>query len=264
MTVDAQLNVWNLAAMRRQPPRAFESLRVDPNNDCNVHCVYCHNQRSKDIVGADELSAFFQENVVSAENLQFGCVMEPTLDGRLTDMLLLAAHSNAKPTGEFVLQTNGILLHKHSWGKMQAAGVNRLAISIDSQVPETLKLLRGGTSIRRIAKNVTDFRAACPEVGVAFIVTVTTANVNEMESLVGYGAELGVSRFVLREMFYHPESDIVDHSRMPALVLEPGAFGRMKERVLANFGNRADFVFADCSSLSHSSERMKADSYRVA
>ena len=102
------------------------------------------------------------------------------------------------------------------------------------------------------ASDESPFRAACPEIAVAFVATVTTANVNEMESLAGYGVEFGVSRFVLREMFYHPESDIVDHSRMPALVLEPGAFGRMKERVLASFGDRADFRFADCSSLSDS------------
>jgi MoaA/NifB/PqqE/SkfB family radical SAM enzyme len=43
-TRDAQLNVYNVAAMLAAPPDRFDTLRVDSNNDCNVQCVYCHNQ----------------------------------------------------------------------------------------------------------------------------------------------------------------------------------------------------------------------------
>ena len=54
---DAQLNVYNVERMRRLPAEPYGFLRFDPSNDCNVHCVYCHNHRSKEIVSTDELQA---------------------------------------------------------------------------------------------------------------------------------------------------------------------------------------------------------------
>ena len=76
---DSQLNVYNLKQMRQLRPESFDFVRFDPNNDCNVHCVYCHNHRSKDAVDTEELRAFLDENVLTIENFQMGCVMEPTL-----------------------------------------------------------------------------------------------------------------------------------------------------------------------------------------
>ena len=62
---DSQLNVFNVEQMPAQPPGEFQFLRVDANNDCNVHCVYCHNPRTKDVIAADTLRSFFDENVVA-------------------------------------------------------------------------------------------------------------------------------------------------------------------------------------------------------
>src|SRR5262245_35933384 len=96
-TRDAQLNVYNVAAMRRQPPEAFEVLRFDPNDDCNVQCVYCHNHRSPAVVDRDDLVDFLRDNVTALNTFQMGCVMEPTLDTRMCDLLLDVAASPAKP-----------------------------------------------------------------------------------------------------------------------------------------------------------------------
>ncbi len=79
---DSQLNAYNFRRMRKQPAEAYEFIRFDPNNDCNVHCVYCHNPRSKDTVPTEELQSFLDENVESIQNFQMGCIMEPTLDRR--------------------------------------------------------------------------------------------------------------------------------------------------------------------------------------
>ena len=260
--MDAQLNVYNVRLMRQQKPQRFSFLRFDPNNDCNVHCVYCHNHRSKEIVETDDFRAVLAQNVVRVDNFQVGCIMEPTLDSRLSDLMLLVAGSRARPSGMFTLQTNGILLHRHDLEKMRAAGLSHLSVSIDSANPATHKLLRGGTSLSKVLSNLTSFAKIFPGCHIMFITTVTRANVDEMESLVTCGLEIGVRKFTLREMFYVPDSDVVDHDRMRGLLLEHGQFSRMRDQLLTRFGHRTVFEFADNATLEERSTTMAIDSFR--
>lgn len=262
MLKDSQLNVYNIKSMRVQAPQAFDFVRFDPNNDCNVHCVYCHNHRSKDLVDTEKLRAFLEENVLSVNNFQVGCIMEPTLDPRMCDLMLMVANSPGRPSKTFLLQTNGILLHKHDYSKMRDAGLTHLSVSIDAADPATHKLLRGGTSMAKVHSNLVAFRNACPAIDVVFITTVTSPNVEAMEALVTFGLDLGVKQFVLREVFYYPDSNVVDHTKMPALLLEENGFLRMKQNLLAKFGKRVNFEFADAPTLDRSTKKMKADSFR--
>lgn len=259
---DAQLNVHNVKLMLGQAPRAFEFLRFDPNNDCNVHCVYCHNHRSKDLVATEELESFLQRNVITVENFQVGCIMEPTLDPRMCDLMLLVASSRARPRKLFLLQTNGILLHKHDQSKMRDAGLTDVFISIDAADPATHKALRGGTSMAKVGANIEALRRHSPGIRLVFVTTVTRLNVHAMEELVDFGLGLGVDRFVMREVFYLPHNDVVDHSRMPELLLAAGEFSRLKQHLMATFGARVRFEFADAPGLGRSAERMRVESFR--
>jgi MoaA/NifB/PqqE/SkfB family radical SAM enzyme len=262
MKKDAQLNVYNFAAMRAQAPEEFDFLRIDSNNDCNVHCVYCHNHRSKDVIPTEDLAAFLDQNVVSVDNFQVGCIMEPTLDPRMADVVSMIAASKAPATQMFMLQTNGILLHRHDHQKMRDAGLTDLSVSIDAADPAIHKALRGGTSMAKVHSNIMAFRANCPSVKVTFITTVTSLNIGGMSDLVSFGLSLGVEKFVLREMFYYPSSDVVDHSRMEALVLQENEFAGMKEQILGKFDGKAEFLFADVPTLERYTARMRVDSLR--
>jgi MoaA/NifB/PqqE/SkfB family radical SAM enzyme len=262
MKKDAQLNVYNFAAMRAQPPEAFDFLRIDSNNDCNVHCVYCHNHRSKDLISIEDLSAFLNHNVVSVDNFQVGCIMEPTLDSRLADVVSLLGASKTPAKQTFMLQTNGILLHRHDHAKMRDAGLTDLSVSIDAADPAIHKALRGGTSMAKVHGNIAAFRKNCPSVRVTFITTVTSVNIAGMNDLVLFGLSLGVEKFVLREVFYYPSSNVVDHSRMPELVLKENEFAAMRAQVLGQFNGKAEFIFADVPDLERYTARMRVDSLR--
>jgi MoaA/NifB/PqqE/SkfB family radical SAM enzyme len=182
--------------------------------------------------------------------------MEPTLDKRLADVMLLIANSPARPKIEMILQTNGILLHRHDHEKMQQAGLGRLAVSVDAASPQTQKSLRDGTSLDKVVRNVSGFIAQCPKIPVDFITTVTSENVSGLESLVELGLDLGVTRFIFREMFYYPDNKIVDHARMPGLMLKEGQFMSLVERIRARFEKQADLVFATADFLHESSRQM--------
>lgn len=257
---DCQLNVYNVRQMRALPPAVFGHIRFDPNNDCNLRCVYCHNPRTDTVVSSQEFRAFLHENVVGTHFFQVGCAMEPTLDARLADLLLMVGASPAKPKIEFQLQTNGILLHRHDLAKIADSGLTALSVSVDAAEPSTQKLLRSGTSLDKVVRNVVAFTKACPRARLEFICTVTKANLDKLEGLVSLGLDVGVARFVFREVFYRPDSEIVDHARMPELVLSPGDFKGMQARLLARFGGGIDLVFADRTRLDQLTEKMWADS----
>jgi MoaA/NifB/PqqE/SkfB family radical SAM enzyme len=259
---DTQFNVYNVAAILRERPDRFLWVRFDPNNDCNVHCVYCHNHRSKAVVETELLQRFLDRQVLALENFQMGCIMEPTLDKRLADLLLLVGSSPARPRQDFVLQTNGILLQMHDAAKLRDARLTRLQVSIDASDPDVHRALRGGTSIAKVAGNVTKFRASCPDVDAWFITTVTRVNVGSAVELVRYGMDLGVRKFIFREVFYMPDNNVVDHSRMPDLLLRPGEFRGMCEGLRNTFGDSVEFDFADEGRIETHLERMRRDSHR--
>jgi molybdenum cofactor biosynthesis enzyme MoaA len=257
---DSQLNVYNFESIMQGPPANYEAVRFDPNNTCNLHCVYCHNHRSDGIIDTARFVEFLNTKVGRVGVFQVGCIMEPTLDKRLADLILQIAKSPAKPGQDFILQTNGILLHRHDQRKMRQAGLTRLSVSMDAADPATQKELRNGTSLQKVLRNIKDFIVACPETSVEFITTVTRANVDKVNDLVALGLEMGIQRFIFREVFYYPENDVVDHWRMPGLILREGEFHRMMERVLGRFEGATNFVFADNHTLHESSKRMITNS----
>lgn len=257
---DCQVNVYNFHTLLAGPSARYGALRLDPNNTCNLHCVYCHNHRSDEIIGADEFVAFLHSKVISVAGFQVGCIMEPTLDKRLVDFMLLIANSPAKPTHEFILQTNGLLLHRHDANKMSEAGLTRLTVSMDAADPEIQKSLRGGMSLEKVVRNVAGFRKACPKISVEFITTVTSANIDKLETLVTLGLDLGVQRFIFREMYYYPDNNVVDHSRMPGLLLRKGQFSEMADKIRSRFGEKTDLIFAPNEELDASARIMTENS----
>jgi len=256
LIADCQVNVYNFRTLLTEPSARYGALRLDPNNTCNLHCVYCHNHRSDEIIGADQFAAFLHSKVISVAGFQVGCIMEPTLDKRLVDFMLLIANSPAKPTHEFILQTNGILLHRHDAKKMSEAGLTRLTVSMDAADPKIQKSLRGGMSLEKVVRNVAGFRKDSPNTSVEFITTVTSANIDKLETLVALGLDLGVQRFIFREMYYYPDNNVVDHSRMPELLLREGQFSEMAEKIRSRFDKKTDLIFAANDELDASARAM--------
>ena len=257
-----QLNVHNIHTLKQNPPAHFEAVRFDPNNNCNLRCVYCHNDRSSETIDMEEFRSFLDNNILSMVDFQVGCIMEPTMDRRMCDLMLMVANSAAKPSRSMILQTNGVLLNRHDYGKMRDAGLSELSVSVDAASAETHKTLRGGTSLDTVVSNLKAFKKTCPDTLVTFISTVTSINVGDLGALVQQGLDLGVKKFVFREMFYYPESSIVDHGKMLALLLKGNEFSRMKQGILDRFANQACFVFADNATLEKNTEEIKAASKR--
>lgn len=260
--IDAQLNAYNVARMMEAPARSFSDLRIDSNNDCNVRCVYCHNHRSDAVVTLSDLAEFFGSKVVRVSRLQVGCIMEPTLDPRLASVLDLVQRSAVRPTEALTLQTNGICLDRHDLARVRDAGLTHLALSIDAVDPALTRSLRGGTNIAKVTRNLRQFRSTCPRIAITFVTTVTTANIGHLDELVSFGIDSGASRFVFRAVLYRPDSDVVNHARMPSLVLAAGHLDAARAALESRFGGRATLEFADEAQLVAHEASTTAASFR--
>jgi len=192
-------------------------------------------------VDTSDFQMFLEESLSGVSCFQVGSTMEPTLDPRLADLLLLISRLPARPRHTFRLQTNGILLHRHDHVKMRDAGLTILTVS-DTLDPSVLKRLRGGTSLSKVKLNMTQFHKTCPHISIAFVITVTSINIDTVDDLVRSVLDLGVTAFNLRRLFYHPSSRIVDHSQMPALLVSHEEFSEMSAQVQAKYGSLARFM----------------------
>jgi MoaA/NifB/PqqE/SkfB family radical SAM enzyme len=213
------------------------------------------------MIGKGELEAYFAENVLGVDNLQFGCGMEPTIDARLADLIEMAASSNANPGNRFALQTNGLMLHQHDLERFKQAGLNLLSVSMDSTHSQTHRQLRGGSSVEKIIRNLRSFRSTCPEISLQILAVVTKLNIDDAESLAEFAIELGAKRMVYREMVYLPESQNIDHEQVRELIVPPGAFLAMRDRVLQQHEGKIQFSFLGTEHLKDYGKKSRANSY---
>jgi MoaA/NifB/PqqE/SkfB family radical SAM enzyme len=244
MSNEIRFNVFNFEKIVAGPPAYYDVIRFDSNNQCNVHCVYCHNPRSDELIDIERFRSFLSEKVLGVGFFQFGCQMEPTLDPRLSDFMLAVAASPAKPTRGIRLQTNGILLHRHPPEKLVEAGLTLATISVDSVDASTHKGLRGGTSLAKVQRNIVEFRRSCPSVRIGFITVVTSDNIDDCDDLVAWGVAAGVAKFEFRQVVHQPLSGIVDHGRMEKLLITSEKFDEMRDRIKSKYGETTALYFS--------------------
>lgn len=260
LSIAIQLHVQTIAALWQKPPARYDVIRLDTNNNCNLHCVYCHNERSNERIELDDLRLLLNEKVLGVGFFQIGCVMEPTLDPRLCDAMEVIAASPARPGRVFRLQTNATLLHRHDHRRMVEAGLNLVTISVDSIDGETHKALRDGTSLSKVQRNLVAFRKACPSVKMKFITTVTSANIDDVDGLIDWGLQNGIEGIELRQMFHYRRNRIVDHARMAALEVTSAQFSSMRDRVSEKFAGKVALLFNPIETTLRIAEEIKAAS----
>jgi molybdenum cofactor biosynthesis enzyme MoaA len=237
-----KLDPFNIESANGAPGRRrIRHLAVDINDTCNAACLYCPNPRSARRLDLDAFARFLGDKVEAVETVQLGCGQEPTADLRLVEFFRRLQCSPLQPRNVRMI-TNGVLLHRHDVRALHAAGLQTLAISVDSAHAETNDRLRPGAPLEHLVRNLTEVRRICPEIHVEFSIVVTALNVNDMVELVDFGVAHDVGMFFFRE--------VTDHSggaarqagfaeTFHALELREGQFARMQEEVLQAHGSRA-------------------------
>ncbi|NNC99708.1 MAG: GTP 3',8-cyclase MoaA [Gammaproteobacteria bacterium] len=192
--------------------RAITYLRVSVTDRCDFRCVYCM---------AEDMTFLPKAKVLSIEEMAFvgRAFVELGVEKiRLTggeplvrNGLIELAHSLSHLAGlrELVMTTNGVLLEKFA-DKLQAAGVSRLNISIDSLREQRFKTLTRFGGLGDVLRGI----AAAKKAGFAKIklnaVVLKGVNDDEVIELTQFAVDNGLDISFIEEM---PLGEITSHQR---------------------------------------------------
>jgi MoaA/NifB/PqqE/SkfB family radical SAM enzyme len=171
---------------------------VEPTNRCNLDCRTCMRQGWEEGLGFMEFAVF--ERIIAGmlafpgpPEIFFGGFGEPLGHPRIADMVALA-----KETGAPVeLISNGILIDERMAGRLSAAGLDRLWISIDGASPASYADVRLGDHLPEIIANLESLRGRSrkPELGISFV--AMRRNIADLPAVLDLARRLGASRFSL-------------------------------------------------------------------
>lgn len=164
-----ELKISAFPSLWRNPPKGDGRLEfplivgVESTNHCNLKCVFCNRtydldrESYRDIGNMDfELYKKIADEVAE----RGGTVIKPNKEGepllhkKIVDMVAYAKGKGI-PIVEF--NTNGTLLTESMSRRLLEAGLDKIAISVDSPYPDRFARLRPGADLETIRRNVAKF-----------------------------------------------------------------------------------------------------------
>lgn len=186
----------------RRAPAAAESLDrlqriyVEPTNRCNLDCRTCMRHGWEEPLGFMEFGLFEKimadvRSFPGRPGIFLGGFGEPLGHPRIADMVA-AARRGGNPVE---LISNGILLDEALAGRLAAAGLDRLWVSIDGASPASYADVRLGDHLPEIAANLERLSAmpGKPELGISFV--AMKRNIADLPAVLDLAERLGASRF---------------------------------------------------------------------
>ena len=170
--------------------RPLGDLRVSVTDRCNLRCAYCMPEDEyvwlprEDILSFEEICALcdvFAGLGATKVRLTGG---EPLLRRDLPTLVRLLAQ-NAK-IADLAMTTNGVLLAEHA-PALQAAGLHRVTVSLDTLRPERFAALTGRTTFAQVLEGVRSVPAAGFTGTKIDAVVIRGVNDDELADLIEFG-----------------------------------------------------------------------------
>jgi radical SAM protein with 4Fe4S-binding SPASM domain len=227
-------------------PPLPEELQVEITGACNLRCRMCLVRYAPAVgrrEGALDLEQFLElvDSIPRLRKLTLQGLGEPLLSPHLFEMVDYARARDI----EVGFNTNGTLLDRETAGRLVAAGVSWLHVSLDGATAATYEDVRHGPALRprpgqfeRVVANLRgliDARAAAgsatPRVHIVFV--AMRRNIEELERLVELAAEIGVDELFVQNLSHDfgdaPEAE--RYRQMHDYVEEEALFGGHLEAV---------------------------------
>lgn len=132
--------------------RPVKSIRISVTEDCNLNCIYCHNEGqppSKTIMFPEEIEKILSiARMFGIRDVKF-TGGEPLLRKDIIDIVKLAT----KHMDDVSLTTNGTLLAPIA-EKLRGAGLNRINISLDSSDRKKYKEITGKDMLEQVLNGI--------------------------------------------------------------------------------------------------------------
>ncbi len=193
----------------RQPVTHLAKVYVEVTNRCNLGCRTCIRNGWSELLGEMDESAFSSildglRAFSPPPTIFFGGFGEPLSHPEIVTMV-----AQAKGLGGRVeLITNGTLLTPEMSGRLIAAGLDMLWVSLDGATPESYADVRLGAALPEVLSNLKTFRdarapipdryLARPRIGIVFV--VMKRNVGDLPAVLRLGERLGATRFLVSNL----------------------------------------------------------------
>lgn len=173
-------------------------LYIEPTNRCNLDCRTCMRHSWKESLGHMDFDLFKKimaevHAMPGPPGIFFGGFGEPLSHPRIVEMAALA-----KGAGSYVeLISNGIELDEAMAGRLAAAGLDRLWVSIDGASPDSYADVRLGDHLPEIVANLQRLSSMPnkPELGIS--VVAMKRNIADLPAVLELAVKLGAGRFSL-------------------------------------------------------------------
>ena len=186
----------------------MKNIIVETTSRCNLSCSMCLRHSWKESEGDMDLDVF--RSILSSsskpDSLSLSGYGEPFLHPHLVDMIRMARerlpnHSRIHLTSNGTLPDRGVLQDAIQ------AGLNGIAISVDSLQADQFQLIRGGASLSTVTETLEHFAALRERLPFSFefSTVVMERNIQELPDLVGFAAEHGVERIWVNNVLPYTE-----------------------------------------------------------
>jgi MoaA/NifB/PqqE/SkfB family radical SAM enzyme len=193
-----------------RPVSQLDRVYLEPTSRCNLNCRTCIRNAWDEPQGDMPAGTFERlvkglEGWPSRPEVFIGGFGEPLLLPHIIDWI-----KRLKPLARKVeLITNGLLLTEARAHELIEAGLDTLWVSVDGVTPESYADVRIGAALPQVLENIRRLAilrhetSRQPEIGIAFV--AMRKNIADLPALIRMGPRLGVSRFMVTNVFPYTE-----------------------------------------------------------
>ncbi|EKD49278.1 MAG: radical SAM superfamily protein [uncultured bacterium] len=175
---------WAFMKIPTRVPLPVE-IQLEPSALCNLRCKMC--TLDKDTKGDKFLSRQNLKKLLNdlgqLKTINFTGMGESLLNKDLEFLIKEAKWSGI----ETYFITNGQLLSKERANRLIKAGLDKIAISIESADPKIYEKIRGGVSFDKLEKNISDLKRVIKKnnakIKLGFNVVFLKENINDLDSI---------------------------------------------------------------------------------
>ncbi len=137
--------------------RKIDYLRISVTDRCNLRCVYCMPEEGVELMPREEILSYDEIVDVVKEGVSRGITKirltggEPLVRKDIVE--LVQRITDVKGVKDLSMTTNGILLSKFA-GKLKAAGLHRVNISLDTLSPNRYAEITRGGNIEQVFEGI--------------------------------------------------------------------------------------------------------------
>lgn len=183
-------------------------VQVEVTSACQLRCTFCARTALADRwINAHLSREAFSGILPYARQIELVHLQgwgEPLLHPRLWDMAAALKQAGCRVS----LTTNGVLLDEEAVREACRLGLDLVAVSVAGARPTTNDALRVGSSLERIAANVSRLCEQKPRPRVVLIMQLMPPNLPELPELVSLAAEVGADEVVAPHLDYIPAPEL--------------------------------------------------------